>query len=124
MCTFVCVLICQNAFGVKNPDTRMYTKVVGEIELLGLFGNAHNITLDFQVGNGKEYFEVSPPIYVGGYATLPTMIFDLMESTVRLVWYTPCSLKYPRWSHFFHIFSVHMILQFIWAETDGAPQNT
>lgn len=45
------------------------------------------------------------------------MKFDFMESTrsyhnVRFIWYTPCSLKYPRWSHFFHIFSVHLWISF------------
>jgi len=88
-----------------------------EIELLRLFGNARNITLDFEVGNGKEYFKGPPTIYVGGYATIPSMKFDLKEPTrsyltVRLVWYTPCSLKYPRWSHLFHIFSVHLWISF------------
>ena len=68
-----------------------------EIELLGVVGNARSITLDFQVGNENEYFKGSPPIYVGGYATLPSTKFDLMESTrscltVKFVWYMLCSL--------------------------------
>jgi len=32
---------------------------------------------------------------------------------VHFVWYTPCALKYPRWSRFFNIFSVHMWVCFV-----------
>ena len=88
-----------------------------EIELLGLFGNAYNITLDFQFGNKTEYFKGSPAVYVGGYAMFPFTKFEFKESTrsfltVTFVWYTPCSIKYPRWSHIFHIFTVPLWISF------------
>ena len=49
-----------------NPPKRVWSKDSGyqnvhkggwEIELLGVVRNARNITLDFQVGNEKEYFK-------------------------------------------------------------------
>jgi hypothetical protein len=40
-----------------------------------------HITLDFQVGNGNEYFKGTPAIYVGGYAALPFTTFEYKEST-------------------------------------------
>jgi hypothetical protein len=89
-----------------------------EIELLGVVGNALNISLDFQVGTPKlEYFKGPPNIFIGGYADLPSVKFGLMVSTHsyltdKFVWYTSCSLKYPRYSHFFHIFSVHLWISF------------
>jgi hypothetical protein len=88
-----------------------------EIELLGVVGNALNISLDFQVGNEKGYFEDSPAIYIGGYASFPSTKIGLNVATrsyltEKFVWYTPCSLKYPRWSRFFHIFSVNLWISF------------
>jgi hypothetical protein len=88
-----------------------------EIELLGVVGNTLIISLDFQVGNIREYFKDSPTIYVGGYASLPSVKFDFKEPTrnyltLRLVWYTPCSQKYPRWRRFFKIFSAQVWVSF------------
>jgi hypothetical protein len=101
------------------PPTRVWNKDSGyqnvyergwDIELLGVVGNALNMSLDFVVGSEKLN---SPAIYVGAYAGLPNAKVGLKESTrsylnENLVWYTPCSLKYPRWSRFFHIFSVDL----------------
>jgi len=88
-----------------------------EIELLGVVGNALNISLNTAVGNKMGYPKNSPAIYVGGYTSLPSMKFDSREPTrsyltVRFAWYTPCSLKYQWWSRFFHIFSVHLWMSF------------
>jgi hypothetical protein len=107
-----------------NPPKRVWNKESGyqnvyedgwEIELLGVVGNALNISLDFQVGKETEYLEGAPAIYVGGYATFSFKKFHLVEPTrtyltVRLVWYTPCSLKYPRYTHFFKVFSFKLWL--------------
>jgi hypothetical protein len=116
----------QTAPPFVNPPKRVWKKDFNfqnvyeggwEIELLGVVGNALNISLDFQVGKETEYLKGSPAISVGGYATLPSTKFNLMESTrsyliVRFVWYTPCSLKYQRWNRFFNIFSVHLWISF------------
>jgi len=88
-----------------------------EIELLGVVGNALNMSWDFQVGKETEYLKGSPAISVGAYATLPSTKFDSMESTrsyvsVSFVWYTPCSLNYQRWYRFFNIFYVHLWISF------------
>jgi hypothetical protein len=75
------------------------------------------MSLDFQVGKEKAYLIGFPTAYAGGYATSSYIKFGVVESTRSYlsenhVWYTPCSLKYPKWSHFFHIFSVRLWITF------------
>ena len=88
-----------------------------EIELLRVVGNALNISLDIAIVNKTEYVKDSPAIYVGGYASLPSVKFNFKEPTrsyltVRFVWYMPYSVKYQWWSLFFNIFSVHLWMSF------------
>jgi hypothetical protein len=96
---------------VENKDSGYQNVYKGgwDIELLRVVANALNMSLDFVVGNEEEN---SPAIYVGGYAGFPNTKIGLKDTTCsylteNFVWYTPCSLKYPKWSRFFHIFSVN-----------------
>jgi len=59
--------MCCHVHVCVTPPKRVWSKESGyqnvykscwEIELLGLFGNARNITLDFQVGNGRNILKV------------------------------------------------------------------
>jgi hypothetical protein len=52
-----------------------------DIELLGVVGNALNISLVFQVGEEKEYFKGSPGICIGGIDKLLSAKSDLREPT-------------------------------------------
>jgi hypothetical protein len=61
------------------------------IELLRIIGNALNMSLDVKVGNQEKYLDARPYIEVGGYATLPSLKFQLQEYTrsyltVRFAW--------------------------------------
>jgi hypothetical protein len=86
-----------------------------EIEMIKIIGNSLNMSLDIEA---SDKYRTSPPaIYVGGYKTFPSKKTVLIESsrnylTVYLAWYTPCAVKYQRWTSFFNIFSVHMWINF------------
>jgi hypothetical protein len=96
-----------------------------EIEMLKVIGISLNMSLDIagyeeyssfvSTGNGNN-FEVpkdQPFIFVGWYPGVNPAYDNFSEYThsylsVRLVWNTPCAVKYKRWSRFFNIFSVDM----------------
>jgi hypothetical protein len=88
-----------------------------EIKMLKIIGNSLNMSLDIET-KGKEKYRTSPPvIYVGGYAIFPSQKTVLLESsrnyfTEHSAWYTPCAVKYQKWTRFFNIFSVDMWISF------------
>jgi len=88
-----------------------------EIEMLKIIGNSLNLTLDIESG-GNEKFRTNPPaIDVGGWKAVPTTKYYLTEFSrnyfnSRYAWYTPCAVKYQKWSRFFNIFSVDMWISF------------
>jgi hypothetical protein len=88
-----------------------------EIELLGIIGNELNMTLDIGDSTTVEYRNVTPSIYAGRYVTHSSPLDRITEKTrgylsARVDWYTPCAVKYQRWSRFFNIFSVDMWICF------------
>jgi hypothetical protein len=100
-----------------------------EIELLKVIGKALNMSLDMadlgevleylfaQDGKEVEILKGQPFVYVGWYAAVFPLVDFSYEYTrsylsVRIVWYTPCAVKYRRWSRFFNIFSVDMWICF------------
>jgi len=88
-----------------------------EIELLGIIGNALNMTLDIEDSTKVDYRNVTPSIYAGRIGTYVSVLDYLTERTrgylsIRLDWYTPCAIKHQRWGRFFKIFSVDMWICF------------
>jgi hypothetical protein len=91
-----------------------------EVELLRVIGNALNSSLHIVYAgdriameklNGKIYINlvsISPLHYAFERFTELTRSF----LSVRFAWYTPCAVKYERWSRFFNIFSVDMWICF------------
>ena len=99
------------------------------IEMLRIIGNVLNITLDFLnyesfVGAsiGELFEEVAkgtgtPLIFAGNIPGLSPEVDYTGEYTrsyfsFRAAWYTPCALRYDRWSRFFNIFSVELWICF------------
>jgi len=97
-----------------------------EIEMLKLIGNTLNMSL-----NIVRFLDYSSVLYEGNrlkeegqpylfdvrFPGINSIFDNITEHTrgyfnVRLVWYTPCAVKYERWSHFFKIFSVDMWIYF------------
>jgi hypothetical protein len=100
-----------------------------EIEMLKLIGNALNMSFNIEkftdavlfrrAGNKEIVKELKgqPFIFVGWFPGVNPAFDNFTEYTrsyltVRLVWYTPCAVKYERWSRFFKIFSVDMWIFF------------
>ena len=90
-----------------------------EIEMLKIIGNSLNLTLDIEsYEDNKEKYRRSPPaIHVGGYNDFLHTNSELLKPSrkylsLHFAWYTPCAVKYPKWSHFFNIFSVDTWLCF------------
>jgi len=88
-----------------------------EIELLGIIGNALNMTLDIEDSTKIEYRNVTPSIYAGRHATYSSALDYLTERTrgylsARFDWYTPCAVKHQRWGRFFKVFSVDVWISF------------
>ena len=87
-----------------------------EVELVRLIGKLLNMSMRIVYiveGKATEKFENIPTIFVGDFHLREFIINNLYEYTrsylsVRIVWYTPCAVKYQRWSRFFNIFSVDM----------------
>jgi len=87
------------------------------IELLKMIGKSLNLTLDIESHDKEKHRTSRPAIYGGEWIVYPSMKFSLVESsqnylTLHLAWYTPCAVKYQRWSRFFNIFSVDMWICF------------
>ena len=100
-----------------------------EIEMLKLIGNALNMSLDIvgfrddysyqSAGNRRkiEALKGHQLIYVGWVPGVDPEFDNITEHTrsylaLRLVWYTPCAVKYQKWRRFFKIFSVDMWICF------------
>jgi len=100
-----------------------------EFELLKIIGNSLNMSLDITEGRGVlslvsaghrnkvEGFQDHPFIFVGSFLGIIRAFDNFNEYTrsyltVRLVWYTPCAVKYQRWTRFFNILSVDMWICF------------
>jgi hypothetical protein len=100
-----------------------------EIEMLKLIGNALNMSLDIAKFGGVDSFlgagnrnsveelKGQPFIFVGWPPGVNPAFDSFCEYTrsyltVRLVWYTPCAVKYERLGRFFKIFSVDMWIFF------------
>jgi hypothetical protein len=123
-CTIAVEVVIVSPF-VESPKRVWYNDSVykdvyedgWDIELLKIIENSLNMSLDIKSGNEEKRHKFPPSIYAGGYMTLPSEKFEIVESTrnyrtARLVWYTPCALKYQKWSYFFNIFSVDMWICF------------
>jgi hypothetical protein len=100
-----------------------------EIEMLRIIGNVLNMSLDIaddvnildiMRADKSKYSEKCKGqtfMYVGLYGgVFPELDYfgEYTRSyfTIRLVWYTPCALKYRTWSRFFNIFSVDVWICF------------
>jgi len=88
-----------------------------EIELLKMIGKSLNLALEIESHDKEKHRKSRPAIYGGGLIIFPSTKFSLIESsqnylTLYLAWYTPCAVKYQRWSRFFNIFSVDMWICF------------
>jgi len=98
-----------------------------EIEMLKVIGNSLNMSLDIaefrevlsflSTGNRKklEVRKGEPFILVGWFPGVNSALDKLCDYTrsyltERLVWYTPCPVKYERLSHIFNIFSVDICI--------------
>jgi hypothetical protein len=84
-----------------------------EIKLLRTIEKELNMKLDIRDITKEENRKVSASIYIGQYGTYSSALDYLTERThgyltARFDWYTPCAVKYQRWSRFFNIFSVDM----------------
>jgi len=103
-----------------------------EIEMLGIIGNVLNMSLD--IANGANVMDLmledkniymekhkgNPLMFIGGIVGVKPELDYFCEYapsylTVRLAWYTPCTIKYRLWSRFFNIFSVYMWICFTWS---------
>jgi hypothetical protein len=87
-----------------------------EIQLLKIIETSLNMSLEIEDGNEKDCRNVTPLIYIGGYSPWNSAKgYEFTQSylNVRFLWYTPCALKYQRWTRFFKIFSVDMWISFI-----------
>jgi len=119
-----------NLFCYKEYDCQDVYEDGLEIEMLGIIGNVLNKSLDIanfvtdedvvpgDKRNGTEKNKGNPLLFVVQPAGLYPEIDCLSEYThnyfnMRLAWYTPCAVKYRRWSRFFNIFSVDMRICFI-----------
>jgi len=107
----------------KDYDHQKLFKDGWEIEMLRIIGNKLNMSLDIA---GVEsvldviYFEeeVQPFIFVGGFAAFSSDVDNFCDYsrsyfTARAIWYTPCAVKYQRWTRFFNILSVDMWICFV-----------
>ena len=88
-----------------------------EIELLRMIGYSLNASLDIEDSSRIAYRNTTASLYLGGYGTYSSALDYLTEQTrsylnVHFFWYTPCAVKYQRWSRFFNIFSVDMWICF------------
>ena len=105
---------------VLNDDTGYQDVYDGgwEIEMLKIMGNSLNISLDIESDDKGEYRTSPPVVYVGGYEILPSSRNSVLTEssrnylTIHSAWYTPCALKYQKWSRFFNIFSVDLWICF------------
>jgi hypothetical protein len=90
-----------------------------EVELVRVIGKALNMTpqiVYFGKLEYKEILEFIPRVFVG-IPEVENRITFLTEHTrsffsERFACYTPCAVKYQRWSRFFNIFSVDMWICF------------
>ena len=100
-----------------------------EIEMLRIIGNVLNISLDIadavNILHGvladktkdSEKFEGKPFMFVGmigGHSPYLDYFHECTRSylAIRFTWFTPCAVKFQRWSRFFNIFSVTMWICF------------
>jgi hypothetical protein len=98
-------------------------------EMLRIIGEALNMSLDFEDDlsvfllamdeEGKEAGKLkgNPFISVEGIVGLHFLFDNFGEYTrsyltLRAAWYTPCAVKYDKWSRFFNIFSLDMWICF------------
>jgi hypothetical protein len=70
-----------------------------------------------QDGKEAEKLKGQPFIIVGSYAGVDSELDYFGEYTrsyfsILFAWYTPCALKYRKWSRFFSVFSVDMWICF------------
>ena len=105
----------------KNSNTQHFYVHEWEVELVRVIGKAHNMSLHivyFVDISATEELNNCPIIFMGmELPTEPTMhsFVEYARSYLSLcfVWYTPCAVKYQRWSRFFDIFSVDMWICFV-----------
>jgi hypothetical protein len=81
-----------------------------EIELSKVIGEELNMKLQIKehsLGEDLEYLFVTR-VPVTFYLLDPLYEYTRSYFSLRFAWYTPCAVKYDRWSRFFNIFSVDM----------------
>jgi len=91
-----------------------------EVEIARVIGKALNMSTHIVSRTEDRYmekFKGIPNIIVGTVASLDSTFENFYKYTrsylsVRIAWYTPCAVKYQRWSRFFNIFSVDMWICF------------
>jgi hypothetical protein len=107
--------ISYNDSGYRNVYEDGY-----EIELLRIIGNSINVSLDIvehvqektdDLDTDTENSGSIPFVSLGSYVGVSSDFDNSNEYTrsylnIRTAWYTPCALKYQRWSRFFNILSV------------------
>ena len=91
-----------------------------DFELVRVIGKALNMSphnVRHLGGKDMEHLKDIPIIFVGINPRIYHTFAISMEYThsylpIGLLWYTPCAVKYQRWSRFFNIFSVNMWICF------------
>jgi hypothetical protein len=87
-----------------------------EIELIRIIGKSLNASLVIEESKNTEIRNGTPYIYIGVHTALDTVKgyeFTRSYFTVRYVWYTPCAVKYQRWTRFFTIFSADIWISLV-----------
>jgi hypothetical protein len=99
---------------VGHNDSKVY-KSGWAIELLRVIGKSLNVSLDIE-GDQEIKF---PSILIGAYSMaeftdphFKEYVYTRYFLTQNFAWYTPCSVRYRRWSRFFKIFSVDLWITF------------
>jgi hypothetical protein len=88
------------------------------VELLRVIGKALNISLrvslleDEKTNPTNKQFILLVPFTTAIFASSSSNEITRTFLSERFVWYTPCAVKYIRWSRFFNIFSVDMWICF------------
>jgi hypothetical protein len=114
----------NETFVSKNPvmmySTGQYQPIdilEWEFELIRVMGKALNISLlmgyfedrEKRLDNAYIYLLPIPPFL---YVSESLHEYTHSYLSVCFAWYTPCAVKYQKWSRFFNIFSVDMWICF------------
>jgi hypothetical protein len=101
---------------IHDPNYQTIDDRKFEVDLVKVIGEALNMTPHFtynQIIEDIDLFVSSDrPIYFAVDKHYHLKEFTGSYLSESFVWYTPCAVKYQRWSRFFNIFSVDMWICF------------